>query len=288
MKTTQTTKQTPNQTSNQTTNNNSNQPINQKLSQFTHQTLTQPLLQPHHQSANELIKELNTLKNPKKAKVLQRFFKTGVGEYGEGDIFLGITVPILKSVSKKYYLELSELQKLLDSKIHEHRLIALFILIKKYENAKKEKNKKVQKEIYEFYLKNLKKSNINNWDLIDLSTPNILGDYLIEHDKSAKILYTLSKSKLLWERRAAILGTFSFIKQKRTTHTLKISKILLNDEEDLIQKAVGWMLREMGKRASEKQLCEFLDKNYKKMPRTMLRYAIEKLNEKQKKHYMKK
>ena len=116
-----------------------------------------------------------------------------MGEYGEGDI-LGITVPILKSVSKKYYLELSELQKLLDSKIHEHRLIALFILIKKYENAKKEKNKKVQKEIYEFYLKNLKKSNINNWDLIDLSTPNILGDYLIEHDKSAKY-FTLSQNQ---------------------------------------------------------------------------------------------
>lgn len=239
-------------------------------------------------ASNQVINELNTLKDLSKAKILQKFFKTGKGEYGEGDIFLGITVPILRSVSKKYDLTLNELQKLLDSKIHEYRMVALFILIKKYESATKQKNKTVQKEIYEFYLKNLEKSNINNWDLIDLSTPNILGEYLFEKDKNAKILYALAGSKLLWERRASVLATFSFIKQKETKHTLKIAKILLNDKEDLIQKAVGWMLREMGKRASEKELCLFLDQNYKKMPRTMLRYSIERLNKKQKEYYMKK
>lgn len=239
-------------------------------------------------NSNQLITELNSLKDPSKAKILRKFFKTGKGEYGEGDIFLGITVPTLRSVSKKYDLSLNELQPLLDSKIHEHRMVALFILIKKYEIAKKQQNKDEQKEIYEFYLKNLKKSNINNWDLIDLSAPNILGEYLFEKDKDVKILYTLAESKFLWERRASILATFLFIKQKETKHTLKIAKILLNDKEDLIQKAVGWMLREAGKRASEKELTSFLDKHYKKMPRTMLRYSIERLNKKQKEYYMKK
>lgn len=236
----------------------------------------------------KLINELNLQKNPSQAKILQRFFKTGKGEYGEGDVFLGIKVPILRSITKNYNLSLNDLNSLLNSKIHEYRMSSLFILIKKYEFASKEKNKNQQEEIYKFYLKNLKKSNINNWDLIDLSTPNILGEYLFEHNKNTKILYSLAKSKLLWEKRAAILATFTFIKQKEIKHTLKISKILLNDKEDLIQKSVGWMLREMGKRASEKELCKFLDQNYKKMPRTMLRYAIEKLNKKQKEHYMKK
>lgn len=239
-------------------------------------------------NSNQLITELNSLKDPSKAKILRKFFKTGKGEYGEGDIFLGITVPTLRSVSKKYDLSLNELQPLLDSKIHEHRMVALFILIKKYEIAKKQQNKNKQKEIYGFYLKNLKKSNINNWDLIDLSAPNILGEYLFGNNKNAKILYDLAKSKLLWERRASILATFTFIKQKETKHTLKIAKILLNDKEDLIQKSVGWMLREAGKRASEKELTSFLDKHYKKMPRTMLRYSIERLNKKQKEYYMKK
>ncbi len=238
--------------------------------------------------SNELSNELNSLANSTQAKILQSFFKTKKGEYGEGDIFLGIKVPIQRSVAKKYDLNLEELQKLLDKQIHEYRMCALFILIKKFEVAKKEENKIEQKEIYNFYLKNLKKGNINNWDLIDLSTPNILGEYLFESDKNAKILYDLAKSKLLWEKRAAILATFAFIKRKETKHTTKIAKILLNDKEDLIQKAVGWMLRELGKRANEKELCTFLDQNYKKMPRTMLRYSIERLNNVKKEKYMKK
>lgn len=206
--------------------------------------------------------ELDSLKNPGKAKVLQRFFKTGKGEYGEGDIFLGITVPLLRQISKKYLdLSLDDLQKLLDSKIHEHRTVALFILI--------ENNDK--KAAFDFYVKNTK--NINNWDLVDLSAPKIMGDYLLNKDN--KILYKMTKSNNLWERRIAVLSTFRFIKENDFEDVLKIAEILLSDKEDLIHKAVGWMLREVGKRDLRKEE-EFLEKHYRKIPRTCLRYAIEK------------
>lgn len=216
--------------------------------------------------------ELDGLKNPEKARGLQRFFKTGKGEYGEGDRFLGIVVPEQRKIAKRYLdLSLSDLQKLLESKIHEYRLTALFILIEKKE----------KKAAFDFYLKNTK--NINNWDLVDLSAPSILGEYLI--DKDRKILYNLAKSKSLWERRMAVLATFRFIKDGDFSDSLKIAEILIKDEHDLIHKAVGWMLREVGKRHSKVEE-DFLKKHHKKMPRVMLRYAIEKFTEKKRRMYL--
>jgi len=231
-----------------------------------------------------IIKELNSLANPSQAKILQRFFKTGKGEYGEGDIFLGIKVPVQRQVAKKYTaLSLSELQNLLDSKIHDHRMVALFILVDKYKKAVKANDKKTQKQIFDFYLSNAK--NINNWDLVDLSAPNIVGNFLIDKDRA--ILYKLARSDALWEKRIAVLATFVFIRNNDFKDSIDIAEILLNDKHDLIHKAVGWMLREMGKR-DETALIKFLDKHSKVMPRTMLRYAIEKLDEGKRVHYMKK
>jgi 3-methyladenine DNA glycosylase AlkD len=229
---------------------------------------------------NQIKKDLQKLKNPQKAKILARFFKTGKGEYGEGDVFLGITVPQQRKVAKKYPdLTLKQLQNLLSSKIHEHRLTALFVLISKYRKA----DEKDKKEIFNFYLQNTK--NINNWDLVDSSAPYILGDYLLEKNKT--ILYKLAKSNNLWERRIAIMATFEFIKNNRFQDTLKIAKILLKDKHDLIHKAAGWMLREVGKKDQPTEE-QFLKKHYQQMPRTMLRYAIEKFPEKKRKFYLKK
>jgi 3-methyladenine DNA glycosylase AlkD len=233
-----------------------------------------------------LIGELKKESNPKQAKVLSGFFKTKKGEYGEGDIFLGIKVPVQRKISKKYDLSFEELQKLLDSKIHEYRMCALFILIKKYETATKEKNTNLQNQAFEFYINNVKKGNINNWDLVDLSAPNICGEFIFNNPENKKTLYELASSGKVWEKRVAIISTFAFIKNKSTKDTYKIAEILLNDEHDLIQKAVGWMLRECGKRVNEKELCQFLEKYSKKMPRTMLRYSIERLSKQKKKHYM--
>lgn len=229
---------------------------------------------------NQLKKDLQKLKNPQKAKILARFFKTGKGEYGEGDVFLGITVPQQRKVAKKYPdLTLKQLQNLLSSKIHEYRLTALFILINKYRKA----DEKDKKEIFNFYLQNTK--NINNWDLVDASAEYILGDYLSEKNKTT--LYKLAKSNNLWERRVAIMATFKFIKNNRFQNTLKIAKILLKDKHDLIHKAVGWMLRETGKRDRKAEEI-FLKKHYQKMPRTMLRYAIEKFPDNKRKFYLRK
>lgn len=227
---------------------------------------------------NDIRRDLDKLKNPQKAKALSGFFKTGKGEYGEGDIFLGLTVPQQRQITKKYPdLSLEDLQKLLSSKIHEYRLTSLFILIAKYKKA----DEREKGEIFDFYLKNTK--NINNWDLIDLSAPSIVGDYLLEKDRA--ILYRLAKSKSLWEKRIAILATATFIKNGQLKDTLKISEILLNDKHDLIHKAVGWMLREIGKK-DQKVEEQFLMKYYKTMPRTMLRYAIERFSEEKRKFYL--
>ena len=223
-----------------------------------------------------LKKELKTKANLKKAKILQRFFKTGSGEYGEGDVFLGIVIPEVRKLVKKYSnLKIKEIIKLLHSKIHEERLIALLIMVKKFQT---EENKE---KIYNLYLKNTKY--INNWDLVDLSADKIVGDYLLNKPKS--ILYKLARSKSIWERRISIIATFNFIKENKFKETLKIAKILLNDEHDLIHKAVGWMLREIGKRDLKIEE-SFLRKYCKKMPRTMLRYAIEKFPEKKRKQYL--
>lgn len=227
-----------------------------------------------------LEKDLQKLQDPKKADILSRFFKTGKGQYGEGDIFLGVTVPKQREVAKKYInLTLEELQKLLLSKIHEHRLTALLILVDKYK-----KSEQIEKEkIFDFYLKNTK--SINNWDLVDLSAPNIVGDFLLNNDRA--ILYKLAKSENLWEKRISILVTYAFIKNNEFKDTLKISEILLKDSHDLMRKAVGWMLREVGKK-DQKVEEEFLKKHYKIMPRTMLRYAIERFDENKRRFYLNK
>ena len=228
----------------------------------------------------QLKKELNQSADKKQAIILQRFFKTGPGQYGAGDIFLGIKVPVLRQAAKKQpNLSFKDLQSLLNSEIHEQRLTALFILIGQYQKA----NQANRGKIFNFYLKNTK--NINNWDLVDLSAPNIVGDFLLA--KPRGILYRLAKSKNLWEKRIAILATYTFIKNNQYSDTLKIAKILLNDDHDLIHKAVGWMLREVGKR-NQKTEEIFLQKYYRQMPRTMLRYAIERFTPAQRKAYLKK
>ena len=232
-----------------------------------------------------LKRDLQKLANSKQAEVLQRFFKTGKGQYGEGDIFLGIKVPVQREVMKKYRdLPRGDLQMLLSSKIHEYRLIALFILVAQYKSVEGMiPESHLRKKVFNFYLKNTK--NINNWDLVDLSAPNIVGNYLL--NKPRNILYKLAKSKNLWERRIAVLACFTFIRNNDFKDILKISKILLNDSHDLIHKAVGWMLRELGKRDQGIEE-NFLKKHYQKMPRTMLRYAIEKFSENKRKFYLKK
>jgi 3-methyladenine DNA glycosylase AlkD len=232
--------------------------------------------------AIDVKKELKRLGDPKQAKLLQGFFKTGKGEYGEGDLFLGIKVPVQREVAGKYKdLNLNSVQKLLDSKVHEHRMVALFIMMHQYNNKDNRDNKK---KIFDMYLQNTR--NINNWDLVDLSAPTIVGDYLLDNDR--KVLYRLAKSKLLWDRRIAVLATFTFIKNGESKDILKIAEMLLDDKQDLMHKAVGWMLRELGKRVSQAEEEKFLRKHYKNMPRTMLRYAIERFSDKKRKFYMKK
>ncbi|MBI3887908.1 DNA alkylation repair protein [Candidatus Microgenomates bacterium] len=222
----------------------------------------------------DLKASINKYANPIRAKHSLRFFKTGPGEYGQGDEFLGLNVPQQRSVVKKYKdLSLLDIQNLLDSKYHEYRLVGLLILV----------SKKLDKEIYDLYLKNT--ARINNWDLVDLTAPHIVGKYLL--DKKRDILYRLVKSKLLWDRRIAVLATFTFIKNKDYTDSLQIAEMLLSDEEDLMHKAVGWMLREIGKRDVKVLEC-FLEKNISKMPRTCLRYAIEKFPEEKRQYYLKK
>lgn len=233
-----------------------------------------------------LVKDLNRAANPVKAGILSSFFKTGKGEYGEGDVFLGITVPEQRKIAKKYInLNLNDIQKLLDNKYHEYRLIALILLIEKYNITCQcgPGDKKLKEKIVSIYLGNVRKQNINNWDLVDMSAPKILGDYLF--DKNKDILYNLAYSQSLWERRTAILATFDFIKKGKFIETLEISKILISDKEDLIHKAVGWMLREVGKKNLQTEIL-FLNKNAHLMSRTMLRYAIEKFKKEDRQKYL--
>jgi 3-methyladenine DNA glycosylase AlkD len=230
---------------------------------------------------NEIKSDLKTLANPEKVPIYQNFFKTGKGQYGEGDIFIGVTVPNTKTIAKKYKnIDIKIIKQLLSSKIHEERLLSLLILVEQFQKADK-----IQKgKIFKFYLDNAK--NINNWDLVDLSADKIFGNYLFENKDLISILTKLAKSENLWERRISIISTFHFIKQNQFEQTLKISHLLLNDKHDLIHKAVGWMLREIGKRNLQTEEC-FLRSHYKKMPRTMLRYAIEKFSEEKRQAYLK-
>ncbi len=224
-------------------------------------------------------KELRKYADKDKAKVLRGFFKTGPGEYGEGDIFLGVTVPFTREVVKRFEdLPLRGLVKLLRSRIHEERLLALLILVEQFNQS----GINAKKKIYKTYLANTKF--INNWDLVDLSAPQIAGGFLI--DKNRRALYKLAQSPLLWERRIAILATFTFIKANDFDDLFRLIKLLLLDKEDLIHKACGWMLREAGKRnlAAEEN---FLRQHFRVMPRTMLRYAIERFPENKRKMYLK-
>ncbi len=250
-------------------------------------------------SITNLRKELRAKGSLERAEASKWFFKTGPGQYGEGDIFIGVKSADMRSLAKKdRELKLSDIQKLLSSKIHEERQVALIILVEKFQmtrsptsshlrgkpklNRHRVSSQFRQKEIYEFYLKNTKY--INNWDLVDLSAHKIVGEYL--KDKSREPLYKLARSKSLWEKRISIISTFAFIREDDFRDALKIAEILLQDEHDLIHKAVGWMLREVGKKslATEEN---FLKKHYKHMPRTMLRYAIERFPEKKRQAYLK-
>jgi 3-methyladenine DNA glycosylase AlkD len=227
---------------------------------------------------DQIKRDLLQISDPDHAKRLSSFFKTGKGEYGEGDLFLGIPVPKQRRIAKKYLnLKLNDVKELLKSKFHEHRFTALVILVSKYQKA----TESSKDEIFNFLLQNT--DNINNWDLVDLSAPRIIGDYLVDKDRS--ILYELAKSNSLWERRISILATFKFISNKDFEDPLKISELLLDDKHDLIHKAVGWALREIGKRDQELEE-QFLNEHAAKMPRTMLRYAIEKFDEKKRKFYL--
>jgi 3-methyladenine DNA glycosylase AlkD len=222
--------------------------------------------------------QLYKIRDKEKAKHLAGFFKTGKGQYGEGDVFWGITVPNQRIIAKGCSdTSMKEVQSLLKDKVHECRLTALLILIQKYNKAEETEKEK----IFKIYLKNTKY--INNWDLVDLSAPQIVGDFLLDKDRS--VLYKLVKSKNLWDRRIAVLSTFTFIRNKDFKDILVFSEILLNDKHDLMHKAVGWMLREMGKRDKKIEV-EFLKKYCKKMPRTMLRYSIEKFEEKERKAFL--
>jgi 3-methyladenine DNA glycosylase AlkD len=223
--------------------------------------------------------QLRKLAQPKKIPIYKNFFKTGESEYGEGDEFIGVSVPDSRKVARANVdISYEDLAYIIESKIHEDRLCALIILICKFDKAKTDQEKR---RAVDFYLKYHLYG--NNWDLVDVIAPKILGPWLINRDKS--LLYEYAYSSNLWERRIAILTTFHFIRHREFDDIIKISEILLNDKHDLIQKAVGWMLREMGKR-DQKELVDFLNKHYKNMPRTMLRYSIERLPEQTKKSYL--
>lgn len=230
-------------------------------------------------SAEHIMSELNGLENPADAQFLQRFFKTGKGEYGEGDIFIGLRVPTTRQVSKKYKdLPIDELEKLLESPIHEHRLAAVIIMRHQMERA----NSVLRKSLYDMYLR--RTDRINNWDIIDISCHKIVGGYLEE--KNRAILYKLARFKQMWERRIAIVSTAHFISKNELDDTFKLAEILMKDKKDLMHKATGWMLREAGKK-DEARLKEFLDKYASTMPRTMLRYSLERLHPADRAHYMK-
>jgi 3-methyladenine DNA glycosylase AlkD len=216
--------------------------------------------------------------DPRQAEILQRFFKTGPGQYGEGDIFIGVMVPQTRAVAKAFRTApLDEIAGLLKSRVHEERLLALMMLVEQYARG----NEKTKKAVYASYLRNTR--HINNWDLVDLSAPQIVGGHLMARDRS--ILRKLAVSKSLWERRISVLATFRFIKDDDFSDAIAIAEMLIDDEHDLIHKAVGWMLREIGKRDMAVEE-EFLRGKYKRMPRTMLRYAIERFPEKKRKSYL--
>ncbi len=234
--------------------------------------------------ANLAIKQLKELATDDRKKSNLRFFKTGPSEYGHGDQFLGVTVPDTRWVAKRFEaLPSEEIIKLLQSPLHEVRLLGLLIWVKQYQKHEKQNALDSMKLIYKNYLKNIKY--VNNWDLVDLSAPSIFGSYLFKNPREQKILHKLIKSKNLWERRIAIISTFYFIRKGHYQTTLILAEKLINDPEDLLHKASGWMLREVGKKDLP-TLLTFLEEFAPRLPRTALRYAIEKLPAQQKKYFM--
>ena len=233
-------------------------------------------------SASIALADLKAFGKKGRVSDLARFYKTGPGEYGEGDVFLGGTVPQTRSVAKAHgKLEFSEIQKLFDSPFHEARLCAAIILNLQFKAAKSRQDRK---KIFEFYLKQVRAERINNWDIVDVSAP-WMGVYLTEVEDPMPLLIKLSKSKSLWQRRVSIILTFGLIRSGDLEPTIIISESLLEDKEDLIHKAVGWMLRELGKK-DVMLLRGFLKQHSHQMPRTMLRYAIERLPESERKRWL--
>lgn len=233
------------------------------------------------QTSEQLAIELARYASVQNAMILQRFFKTGPGQYGEGDIFIGTKMGPVRAVAKQYKdLDIKELKKLLTSKIHEHRMTSLIIAVDQYKKAGQD----YKQELYDFYIWGLNNGYINNWDLVDVTAEYIVGEHLKYKNKES--LYKMAKGGSLWHKRVAIISTFAYIKRGEFTETLAIADILLGDKHDLIQKAVGWMLREVGKRVDEQVLCRYLDQHAPQMPRTMLRYAIERLRPEDRQKYL--
>ena len=233
-------------------------------------------------SAARVTKAIQSLASPTQARHLQRFFKTSKGEYGYGDVFLGVTVPQIRKIANEYKdLSLPQIDKLMASKFHEVRFCGLVILTLQFKSSSESI---VHKKIFDFYLTQVKAERVNNWDLVDVSAP-IIGQYLIGSGSSNQLLLKLASSKSLWQRRVAIVFTFAFIREGIPQPTVVVAQELLRDEQNLIHKATGWMLREMGKR-NPIELRRFLEKNVSVMPRTMLRYAIEKFSETERKKWL--
>ncbi|MFH1400309.1 MAG: DNA alkylation repair protein [Nanoarchaeota archaeon] len=219
---------------------------------------------------DDIIRALEDVARPEKVAILLSFFKTGKGQYGEGDVFIGVAVPDQRKVASQFMdISLDEVAWLLASKVHEHRLTGALILVEKFKKADRIR----REEVFDFYIRNIK--GINNWDIVDLTAPSIVGAFLL--DRPRGLLFKMARSSNLWERRIAVVSTYTFIRNSQFDDTLKISEILLEDKHDLIHKACGWMLREVGKK-DEKVLKGFLNKHATTMPRTMLRYAIERLD----------
>ncbi len=228
------------------------------------------------QTAVQVIRALKTYASPKKAQVSQRFFKTGKGEYGEGDVFWGVTMPEVRSVVKRFEgLALGEIRQLIRSRVHEQRMAGLLLLVSRY--------KETPDHTYEEYIKNVRY--VNNWDLVDVTCEHVVGAWCVSQ-KDTRPLVRLARSKNLWERRISIISTFAFLKKGDDKPTYVLADILLFDEEDLMHKAVGWMLREAGKRVDENRLRKYLDRHARTMPRTTLRYAIERLPKTVQKAYL--
>jgi len=229
--------------------------------------------------ANIIIDELKSFATEDRRKINERFFKTGPSQYSEHDQFIGVRMPQTRDVAKKYFdvIKFNEIDQLISHPVHEIRHCALIILVNKYQSGNKE-------EVFNYYLNNI--GSVNNWDLVDTTTPHIIGNYIFNHQEKLSLLYKWVNSNDLWERRIAIVATFAFIRNGEFTPTLKISKLLLNDQQDLIHKAVGWMLREVYKK-DEAVVKLFLRENYAQLPRTTLRYAIERMQGDERQRYLK-